>query len=87
MFRAPAFFGELLDVGCRIRWASRSSFGVEYRIRPRDSDVGRSREIAGGETVQEMYDFRTSRVSRLPADLLALFESWEGHAVPQRGDG
>ena len=83
-FRAAAFFGETLWLGCRVSWASRSSFGLEYRIRAEDSEVGRARDVADGETVQVMYDFGSDRVVRLPPDLLALFESFEGHEIPSR---
>src|SRR5687767_15356368 len=32
-YRAPAFFGEVVLVGCRFGWTSRSSFHLEYRVR------------------------------------------------------
>ncbi len=83
-FRAPAYFGETLDVGCRVVWASRSSFGVEYRIRARDSDVGKARDIADGDSVQVMFDFEANHVSRLPGDLLETFERFEGRSIPGR---
>ena len=81
-FRAPAYFGETLDVACRAHWAGRSSFGIEYLIRARDSEIGAARDVADGETVQVMYDFAARRVSRIPPGLLGMFERYEGRPVP-----
>ena len=39
-YRAPAFFGETLLVGCRFGWTGKSSFGLEYRVRADESVVG-----------------------------------------------
>src|SRR6185436_13876380 len=30
VYRAPAYFGERLIVGCRFNWTARSSFGLAY---------------------------------------------------------
>ncbi len=83
-YRAPAFFGETLLVGCRFTWASRTSFGIEYRIRAEKSTVAPARVIADGETVQVMFDGQRNRVTRVPADLVGMFERFEGHPIPRR---
>jgi acyl-CoA thioester hydrolase len=83
-YRAPAFFGEHLVAGCRFAWASRSSFGLEYCVRAEPSALGPARVVAEGETTQVMYDLARHRVMRIPADLLALFETYEGHAIARR---
>lgn len=83
-FRRPAFFGETLVVGCRFSWASRSSFGLEYRIRAEGSVVGEARDIADGNSVQVMFDLTANRVIRVPDDLLAMFEAYEGKPIPRR---
>ena len=83
-YRAPAFFGETLLVGCRFTWASRTSFGLEYRIRAEESVVGSARVVADGETVQVMFDGARNRVTRVPADLVEMFERFEGHPIPRR---
>ena len=83
-YRAPAFFGESLFVGCRFAWASRTSFGLEYRIRADQSVVAPARLVADGETVQVMFDLEQNRVTRVPDDLLAMFEAAEGHPIPRR---
>jgi len=83
-YRAPAFFGETLLVGCRFTWASRTSFGLEYRVHAEQSTVAPARVIADGETVQVMFDGQRNRVTRVPADLVELFERFEGHPIPRR---
>lgn len=86
-YRAPAFFGETLLVGCRFSWTSRSSFGLEYRVRAERSAVADARLVADGESVQVMYDLERNRVMRVPADLLEMFERYEARAIPRCGAG
>jgi acyl-CoA thioester hydrolase len=83
-YRAPAYFGETLLVGCRFVWTSRSSFGLTYRIRAEASGVAPARLVADGETVQVMYDLSRNRISRVPADLLVRFEEFEGTPIERR---
>lgn len=84
VFRKPAFFGETMLVGCRFAWASRSSFGLEYRVRADDSPIAPARLVADGDSVQVMFDLARNRVMRVPDDLLAMFEAYEGRAIPRR---
>lgn len=65
-------------------WAGRSSFSIEYRMSAEESAFGHAREVAHGETVQVMYDYAAGRVVRLPVDLLAMMETYEGRPVPPR---
>ncbi len=83
-YRAPAFFGETLDVACRVAWRSRSSFGLEYRITAEASPVAAARLIADGSTVQVMFDLDAKRVTRVPPDFLELIERHEGRPIPLR---
>ncbi len=83
-YRAPAFFGETLLVGCRFSWTSRSSFGLAYQIRAEASGVAPARVIADGETAQVMFDLVRQRIRRVPADLLERFEAFEGQPIPRR---
>ena len=83
-YRAPAFFGETLVVGCRFAWASRSSFALDYRVRAEQSPVAPARVVAEGTTMQVMFDLARNRVVRVPADLLSLFEDYEGRPIPRR---
>jgi len=84
-YRAPAYFGEWLDVGCRVHWVSRSSFGLEYLITAAESSVGPARDIAYGETAQVMFDPRARRPTRMPTDFLELIERYEGRPILPRG--
>ena len=83
-YRAPAFFGETLLVGCRFAWLSRASFGIEYRVRAESSAVAEARLVADGDTTQVMFDLERSRVARVPPDLVDLFEAFEGKPIPRR---
>ena len=83
-YRAPAFFGEKLLVGCRFSWTGRSSFGLEYVVRADESVVAPARVVADGSTVQVMFDVERNRVMRVPGDLIAMFESFEGRTFPTR---
>jgi len=82
-YRAPAFFGETLLVGCRFGWTSRSSFSLEYRVRADESVVAPARLIADGTSVQVMFDPERNRIMRVPADLLEMFETYEGRPIPR----
>lgn len=90
-YRAPAYFGETLAVECRIGWASRSSFALEYRVTaeagkapdPR-ADAAPGRLVAEGETVQVMYDYEARRPIRIPAEMLDRLALYEGRSIPQR---
>jgi acyl-CoA thioester hydrolase len=83
-YRSQVAFGEPLFVGCRFAWTSRTSFGIEYRIRAATSEVAPARLVADGETVQVMFDVKRNRVMRVPDDLLAMFGAFEGRAIPRR---
>jgi acyl-CoA thioester hydrolase len=83
-YRAPAFFGETLVVGCRFAWLGRSSFGVDYVIRAEESVVAPARVVADGESVQVMFDLERNRITRVPADLIEMFEEFEGRPIPRR---
>jgi len=69
-YRAPAFFGEPVACECRGAWASRSAFGLEYRVVSDGGPLGPARLIADGSTVQVMYDLVANRVMRMPSELL-----------------
>ena len=84
-YASPLRFGEPLACECRVGWAGRSSFSMEYRLSAEDSPFGRERLIAYGESVQVMYDYGAGRVVHLPGDLLAMLEAYEGRPLPARG--
>jgi acyl-CoA thioester hydrolase len=83
-YRSPVLFGEPLMAGVRFAWVGGSSFAFEYRIRAEKSAVGEARLVADGETLQVMFDLKRNRVMRVPPDLIALFDEFEGRAIPRR---
>jgi acyl-CoA thioester hydrolase len=85
VYRSPSYFGEKLFVGCRFDWTGRSSFGLAYRVRASASALGSERVVADGETTQVMFDVKRGRPMKVPSDLLALFEGYEGREIPRRG--
>lgn len=84
MYRQPAFFGEPLVVESRVAWASRSSFGLEYRVVSEGSPIAPARLVADGATTQVMFDIGSGRATRIPVDLLTAIEVFEGHPIPVR---
>jgi acyl-CoA thioester hydrolase len=84
VYRAAAYFGERLLVGVRFSWTGRTSFGLEYVVRAEGSPVAPARVVADGETAQVMFDLARQRVMRVPADLLDMFEAYEGRSIPRR---
>jgi acyl-CoA thioester hydrolase len=84
VYRSPALFGEPLTCSCRVSWVGRSSFGLEYRIDADASPLGEGRVVADGSTVQVFYDLETGRVIRIPPELRARMEAFEGRPLPSR---
>ena len=86
-YRAPAFFGEPIACECRVSWASRSAFGLEYRVVSDGGPVAPARLVADGSTSQVMYDLTTDRVGRMPAELLEAIDAFEGRPIPRHRPG
>ena len=86
-YRLPAFFGEPIVCEARVAWASRSSFGIAYRVVSEGGDIAPARLVADGETTQVMYDLATNRVTRVPAELRAAIEAYEGRPIPTSAHG
>ena len=84
VYRQPAYFGEPLVVEARVDWASRSSFGLEYRVLSEGGPLAPARLVADGETTQVMFDIRAGRPTRIPVELLTLIEAFEGRSIPTR---
>jgi acyl-CoA thioester hydrolase len=83
-YRSPVLFGEPLLAGVRFAWVGKTSFGLEYVIRALASPVGAGRVVADGTTVQVMFDLERNRIARVPADLIEMFERFEGRPIPRR---
>ena len=83
-YRQAAFFGEPIVCEARVGWVSRSSFGIAYRVVSEGSDIAPARLVADGETTQVMFDMAANRVMRVPSDLRAGIEAYEGRSIPTR---
>jgi acyl-CoA thioester hydrolase len=83
-YRVPAFFGEPLVCEARVSWVSRSSFGLEYRVVSEGGPLAPARLVADGGTTQVMYDLERARPTRVPSELVAAIEAFEGREVPRR---
>jgi len=70
-YRAPAHFGDELEVRVTIEAIGRSSFTLVYEI----VKVGGGQLIAGGKTVMVSYDYAVGRSVPLPAETRALLEA------------
>ncbi len=86
-YRQPAFYGEPLFCAVRVGWASRSAFGLEYRVEVGDSPIGAARVVADGSSVQVFYDLVRGRPMRTPAGLVEDLTAFEGRELPPRPAG
>ena len=69
-YRAPAHFGDELDVSLNVAAIGRSSFTLVYEI-ARAADA---RLVASGQTVMVSYDYAASHTVELPAATRELLE-------------
>ena len=82
-YRVPAFFGEPLTCEARVSWVSRSSFGLEYRVVSEGGPLAGARLVADGARPGHVRP-RARRPTRVPSELLAAIEAFEGREVPRR---
>jgi acyl-CoA thioester hydrolase len=66
-FRAPARFGDVLDVRLALETIGRTSFTYGYEI----VSVPDGRTMAAGRTVQVLFDYARRTPVEIPADLRA----------------
>jgi acyl-CoA thioester hydrolase len=69
-YRAPAHFGDELEIGLRVGDIGRSSFWLTYDV----VHVATGRKLADGKTVMVSYDYGASKPVPLPAATRALLE-------------
>jgi acyl-CoA thioester hydrolase len=69
-YRAPAHFGDELEIRMRVGDVGRSSFGLLYVI----VNVVDGRTLAEGKTVMVSYDYNASKSLPLPDETRALLE-------------
>lgn len=76
-FRAPATFGEVLNVGIRVERIGRSSFAHRYRVESQKD----GRLIAEGESVGVGFDYATNKSRELDASFRTAIEKHQGGPV------
>src|SRR3954471_11555790 len=69
-YRAPAKFGDELDVGVRVADIGRSSFTLLYEV----ADAASGRIVAEGKTVMVSYDYASAQPIALHAPTRALLD-------------
>jgi len=70
-YRAPALFGDELEVALTVAEIGRSSFALRYEIH----HVASGRPIATGKTVMVSYDYQSGKSTPLPVATRALLQS------------
>jgi acyl-CoA thioester hydrolase len=73
-YRAPAHFGDELEVRVGIGDVGRSSFMLHYEI----VQVGSERLIASGKTVMVSYDYEKGESTPLPEATMSLLQKTKG---------
>jgi acyl-CoA thioester hydrolase len=69
-YRAPAFFGDPLEVGLNVGDIGRSSFTLTYEIR----NLTSGRRLAGAKTVMVTYDYAAGQSVPIPSQTRSLLE-------------
>jgi acyl-CoA thioester hydrolase len=69
-YRAPAHFGDELEIRMRVGDVGRSSFGLLYEI----VNVADGRTLADGKTVMVSYDYAAAKPLPLPDETRALLQ-------------
>ena len=69
-YRAPAHFGDELEVRLNVGEIGRSSFALVYEI----ASAADGRLIAAGKTVMVSYDYEAAKAVPLPPEARALLE-------------
>lgn len=74
-YRAPAHFGDELEVRLAVGEIGRSSFTLRYEI----VNVAGDQLVANGSTVMVSYDYEAKAAVPLPAETLALLRDLKGN--------
>ena len=76
-FRSEARMDEQLELHVRCAWIGSKSFAFEYEIREQRSQ----RCVVEARTVQVCYDYAAKRSLRVPVELRAALEKFEGRPL------
>ena len=82
-YRAPAHFGDELEVRLNVGEIGRSSFALVYEI----ASAADGRTIAAGKTVMVSYDYEAAKAVPLPPETRALLEGVRPQSVAKPGPG
>ena len=71
-YRAPAYFGERLEVRLNVARIGRSSFDLAYEV----VNLATNLKVAEARTVMVTYDYTAGKPVAVPADTRTLLEAW-----------
>lgn len=81
-FKAPAGFGDLLEIQVRVTGIGRTSFTMEYEIVDRKD----RHLIASAKSVQVVYDYAAARPVPMPDEMRERIEDYEGRTLALRSE-
>ena len=80
-YLSPVVFGETLEVGIRIPWVGRTSYGFAYEVRV----LGDGRVAARAESVQVRIDVRTNQKLPITPEWIERVARVQGEPPPPKG--
>ena len=72
-WHARVLWPQIVTVGVRVTRVGRKHFEMEYEVRS-----AKGERLSSGSTVQVMYDYEAGRSKRMPDDLRAVLEAYDG---------
>jgi acyl-CoA thioesterase FadM len=78
---SPIFMGDPVEVGSRVDWIGRSSFGMSHAL---EAD---GRELARAESVLVAYDYERARPMAVPDDWRTALETHEQRSLERTAQG
>lgn len=72
-FRAALTYGDVVEIGVRVKSIGGKSFALEYRLARQDGEV-----VAEVASTQVMFDFDAGRAIAVPEDWRHAIEAYEG---------
>ncbi|MEO8251052.1 MAG: thioesterase family protein [Chloroflexota bacterium] len=79
---APIFFADTVEIGTRVDWVGRSSFGMSHLLRGTNA-----RELARASGVLVHYDYAAARPSPVPNDWRQALVAHEGRSLERPAAG
>lgn len=72
-WHARVLWPQTLAVGVRVSRLGKKHFEMEYEVRSQDGEL-----LQSGTSVQVMYDYASGASMRLPDEVRAAIEAWDG---------